>query len=65
MTQDNSVNVKLSNQQLNKLKLATKNEARITLRFLSNMISNCIDKRPPMPKNTMHAEAANFLTDYY
>ena len=65
MTQENSVNVKLSNQQLNKLKLATKNEARVTVRFLSNMISNCIDKTPTMLKNTLHAEAANFLTDYH
>ena len=50
MTQYNSVNVKSSNQQLNKLKLVTKNEARVTVRFLSNMISKCMDKIPPCRK---------------
>ena len=34
----NSLNVKLSNSQLNKLKSAIKNEADVVLRLLSNMI---------------------------
>ena len=40
MTQYNSLNVKLSNSQLNKLKSAIKNEAEVVLRLLSNMISD-------------------------
>ena len=42
MTQYNSLNVKLSNSQLNKLKSAIKNETEIVLRLSSNMISNKI-----------------------
>ena len=38
MTQYNCLNVKLSNSQLNKLKLAIKNEAEAVLRLSSNMI---------------------------
>ena len=40
MTQDNSLNKKLSNSQLNKLKSAIKNETDVILRLLSNMIGN-------------------------
>ena len=40
MTQYNSLNVKLSNSQLNKLKSAIKNEADAVLRLSSNMIGN-------------------------
>ena len=40
MTQYNSLNVKLSNSQLNKLKSATKNETEVVLRLSSNMISD-------------------------
>ena len=40
MTQDNSLNVKLSNSQINKLKSAIKNESEIVLRLVSNMIRN-------------------------
>ena len=40
MTQNNSLNVKLLNSQLNKLKSAIKNETEIVLRLSSNMISN-------------------------
>ena len=40
MTQYNSLNVKLSNSQLNKLKSAIKNETEIVLRLSSNMIGN-------------------------
>ena len=40
MTQYNSLNVKLSNSQLNKLKSATKNKTDVILRLSSNMIDN-------------------------
>ena len=40
MTQYNSLNVKLSNPQLNKLKPAIKNETEGVLRLSSNMIGN-------------------------
>ena len=38
MTQYNSLNVKLSNSQLNKFKSAIKNENEVVLRLSSNMI---------------------------
>ena len=38
MTRYNSLNVKLSNLQLNKLKPAIKNETEVVLRLSSNMI---------------------------
>ena len=40
MTQDNSLNVKLSNSQLNKLKSAIKNETGLVLRLSSNMVGD-------------------------
>ena len=40
MTQYNSLNVKLSNSQLNKLKSAIKNESEVVLWLSSNMIGN-------------------------
>ena len=40
MTQYNSLNVKLSNSQLNKLKSAIKSETDVVLRLSSNMIGN-------------------------
>ena len=40
MTRCNSLNVKLSNLQLNKLKSAIKNETAVVLELSSNMISN-------------------------
>ena len=40
MTQDNSLNVKLSNSQLNKFKSAIKNETEVVLRLSSNMIGD-------------------------
>ena len=40
MTQYNSLNVKLSNSQLNKLKSEVKNETEVILRLLSNMIGD-------------------------
>ena len=44
MTQYNSLNVKLSNSQLNKLKSAIKNAADVVLRLSSNMIDNSDDE---------------------
>ena len=38
MTQCNSLNVKLSNSQLNKFKSAKKNENEVVLRLSSNMV---------------------------
>ena len=44
MTEYNSLNVKLSNLQLNKLKSAIKNETDAILRLSSNMIGNSDDE---------------------
>ena len=43
MTQYNSLNVKLSNSRLNKLKSSIKNETDVVLRISSNMVSNSND----------------------
>ena len=43
MTQYNSLNVKLSNSQLNKLKSAIKNETDVVLRISSNVVGNSND----------------------
>ena len=40
MTQYNSLNVKLSNSQLNKFKSAIKNENEVVLRLLSNIVGD-------------------------
>ena len=40
MTQYNSLNVKLSNSQFNKLKSAIKNETEVVLRLSSNIIGD-------------------------
>ena len=44
MTQYNSLNVKLSNSQLNKLKPGIKNETDVSLRLSSNIIGNSDDE---------------------
>ena len=44
MTQYNSLNVELSNSQLNKLQFATKNGTDVILRLSSNMIGNSDDE---------------------
>ena len=44
MTQYNSLNVKLSYSQLNKLKSAIKNETDVIVRFSPNMIGNSDDE---------------------
>ena len=43
MTQYNSLNVKLSNSQLSKLKSAIKNENDVVLRLSSNVVRNSND----------------------
>ena len=40
MAQYNSLNIKVSNSQLNKLKSATKNETEVALKLSSNMIGD-------------------------
>ena len=44
MTQYNSLNIKLSKSQLNKLQSAIKNETAVVLRLSSNMIENSDDE---------------------
>ena len=44
MTHCDSLNVKLSNSQINKLKSANKNEIQVVLKISSNMIGNRDDK---------------------
>ena len=44
MIQYNSLNVKLSNSQLSKLKSAIKNETDVVLRLSSNLIGNSMDE---------------------
>ena len=44
MVQYNNLNVKLSNSQLNKLKLAIKNENEVILRLSPNMIGDFNDE---------------------
>ena len=44
MTQCNSLNVNLSNSQLNKLKLPTKNETDVVSRLLSNIVGYSEDE---------------------
>ena len=47
MTQYNSLNIKLSNSQLNKLKSAIKNEAGLVLRLSLNMVGDGETNFPP------------------
>ena len=49
VTQYNSLNVKLSNSQLNKLKSSIKNETDVILRISSNMVSNSNDNNTNFP----------------
>ena len=50
MTQYNSLNVNLSNSQLNKLKSAIKNETQAVLRLSSNMIGDNETKKTQLSK---------------
>ena len=49
MTQYNSLNVKVSNSQLNKLKSAIKNESEVVLRLSSNIIGDDETNFPHKP----------------
>ena len=49
MTQYNSLNVNLSNSQLNKLKSSIKNETDIVLRISPNMVTNSNDNNTNFP----------------
>ena len=68
MTQYKSINVKLSNSQLNKLKLARKNEAEVVLRLSSNTIGDNETNFPHklLLTNTqvanLHKAFANYLS---
>ena len=44
MTQYNTLNVKLSNLQLNKLRSGQKNGTEVTLKILSNVVGDSNDK---------------------
>ena len=44
MTQYNTLNVKLSNSQLNKLKLGIKNNTEVTLKISSNVVGDSNDE---------------------
>ena len=50
MTQYSSLNIKLSNSQLNKLKSALKNETEVVLRLSSNIIG---DNETNFPHNLL------------
>ena len=65
MTQYNSLNVKLSNSQFNKLKPAIKNETDVVLRLLSNMIGNSEDEAN-FPHNLLvtNRQVANIRKDF-
>ena len=54
MTQYNSLNVKLSNSQLNKLKSATENGTDVILRLSSNMIGNSMELHSEYETNFPH-----------
>ena len=60
MTQYNSLNVKLSNSQLNKLKSAIKNETEVVLRLSSNLIG---DNETNFPQKLLltNRQVANFV----
>ena len=54
MTQCNSLNVKLSNSQLNKLKGAIKNETDVILKLSSNMVDNSVKLQSNNETNFPH-----------
>ena len=58
MTQYNSLNAKLSNSKLNKLKSATKNKTEIVLRLSSNMIGD-YDTNFPQKLSLINRQVAN------
>ena len=65
MTQYNSLNVKLSNSQLDKLKSAIKNGTDVILRLSSNMIGNSDDEANfPHKLLLTNREVANLRKDF-
>ena len=64
MTQYSSLNVKLSNSQLNKLKSALKNETEVVLRLSSNIIG---DNETNFPHNLLltNRRVTNLLQNIY
>ena len=70
MTRYNSLNVKLSNSQLNKLKSAINNETDVVLRLSSNMIGNSDDETTFPHKllltnrqvTTLHKAFSNYIS---
>ena len=65
MTQYNSLNVKLSNSQLNKLKSSIKNETDVVLRISSSVVGNSNDNTnfPHEVANIRKAFANHASTD--
>ena len=66
MAQYNSLNVKLSNSQLNKLKSAIKDKTEVVLGLSSNMIGNYDDKiNFPHKLLLTNRQAANFFCQVF
>ena len=69
MTQYNTLNVKLSNSQLNKLKSAIKNRTKVTLKLSSNVIRDSKNKNNFQHKllltNTQVLKLHKALTNNY
>ena len=59
MTQYSSLNVKLSNSELNKLKSAIENDAEVVLRLSSNMVGNSDDKTNCQYKLLTNSQVTN------
>ena len=65
MTQYNSLNVKLSNSQLNKLKSAIKNKTEVVLRLSSNMIGDDETNFPHKLLLLFNRQVANLRKTFY
>ena len=65
MTQNNSLNVKLSNSQLNELKSAINNENNVVLRLSSNIIGNSdVETNFPHKLFLTNKQVANLRKDF-
>ena len=64
MTQYNSLNVNLSNSQLDKLKSAIKNETEIVSRLSSSMIGNSDETNFPHDLLLTNRQVANIHKDF-
>ena len=65
MTQYNSLNLKLSNSKLNKLKSAMQNDTDVVLRLSSNMIGNSDDETNfPHKLLLTNRQVANLCKDF-